>query len=161
MKHLFALLHSPSIRLEISLCQQAPFRQRKPFTRRLQDIESKDSYVSNLDEPALLVTPLSDANEDECLDPRGIIDEINAFLDMDISTDIEKGYHDSKGDIIYLDSLLINDTIPNLPPEVFLDLDPRSLKDEPDNDDLMTEDKVFDPWDLGDNSFSNICKITL
>ncbi|GJW86764.1 hypothetical protein Tco_0162104 [Tanacetum coccineum] len=116
----------------------------------LEDIESKDSYVSNLDEPALLVTPLSDANEDECLDPRGIIDEINAFLDMDISTDIEKGYHDSKGDIIYLDSLLINDTIPNLPPEVFLDLDPRSLKDEPDNDDLMTEDKVFDPgiWEI-------------
>ncbi|GKC72000.1 hypothetical protein Tco_1117883 [Tanacetum coccineum] len=76
---------------------------------------------------------------------RGVIDEIDAFLDMDISTDIENGYHDSEGDIIYLESLLIEDTSPNLPPEVFLDHDPRSLKDEPDNDDLMTEDKVFDP----------------
>ncbi|GJT66527.1 hypothetical protein Tco_1018007 [Tanacetum coccineum] len=46
----------------------------------LEDIESKDSYVSNLDEPALLVTPLS-----------------NAFLDIDVSTDIEDDYHDSNG----------------------------------------------------------------
>ncbi|GJU57293.1 hypothetical protein Tco_1235059 [Tanacetum coccineum] len=114
------------------------------FDEVLENIESKDSYVSNLDEPALLVTPLSDANEDECFDPGGVIDEIDAFLDMDISTDIENGYHDSEGDIIYLESLLIDDTSPNLPPEVFLDHDPRSLKDEPDNDDLMTEDKVFD-----------------
>ncbi|GJU12894.1 hypothetical protein Tco_1135290 [Tanacetum coccineum] len=115
------------------------------FDEVLENIESKDSYISNLDEPALLVTPCFDANEDECFDPRGEIDEIDAFLDMDISTDIENGYHDSEGDIIYLESLLIDDTIPNLPPEVFLDHDPRSLKDEPDNDDLMTEDKIFDP----------------
>ncbi|GJR15422.1 hypothetical protein Tco_0798074 [Tanacetum coccineum] len=115
------------------------------FDEVLEDIESKDSYVSNLDEPALLVTPLSDANKDECFDPGGEIDEIDAFLDMDISTDIENGYYDLEGDIIYLESLLIDDTIPNLPPDVFLDHDPRSLKDEPDNDDLMTEDKVLDP----------------
>ncbi|GJW66416.1 hypothetical protein Tco_0120840 [Tanacetum coccineum] len=120
------------------------------FDEVLENIESKDFYVSNLDEPALLVAPLSDANEDECFDPRGVIDEIDAFLDMDISMNIENGYHDSEGDIIYFESLLIDDTIPNLPPEVFLDHDPRSLKDEPDNDDLMTEDKVFDPeiWEI-------------
>ncbi|GJZ60003.1 reverse transcriptase domain-containing protein [Tanacetum coccineum] len=70
------------------------------------DIESKDSYVSNLDEPVLPVTPLSDANEDECFDLGGDIDEINAFLDMDVSTDIEVGYHDSKGDEIFLEYLL-------------------------------------------------------
>ncbi|GKD52603.1 reverse transcriptase domain-containing protein, partial [Tanacetum coccineum] len=64
------------------------------FDEVLEDIESKDSYVSILDEPALLVTPLSDAIEDECFDPGGVIDEINAFLDMDISTDIENSYHD-------------------------------------------------------------------
>ncbi|GKB41288.1 hypothetical protein Tco_0886230 [Tanacetum coccineum] len=110
------------------------------FNEELEDIESNEYCFSNL-EPALFVTPLSDANEDECFDPGGVIDEIDAFLDMDISTDIENGDHDSKGDIIYLESLLIDDTIPNLPPEVFLDHDPRSLKDEPDNDDLMTKDK--------------------
>ncbi|GJT53542.1 hypothetical protein Tco_0988596 [Tanacetum coccineum] len=114
------------------------------------DIESKDSYVSNFDKPALLVTPFSDANKDECFDPGGEIDEIDAFLDMDISTDIENGYHDSEGDIIYLESLLIKDTIPNLPPEVFLDRDPRSLEDEPDKDDLKNIVKVFDPgiWEI-------------
>ncbi|GJS88765.1 hypothetical protein Tco_0771401 [Tanacetum coccineum] len=88
------------------------------FNEVLKDIESKDSYVFNLDEPTLLVTPFSDANEDECFDPRGDIDEIDAFLNIDVSTDIEDGYHDLEGDIIYLESLLINNTIPNLPPEV-------------------------------------------
>ncbi|GJR33418.1 hypothetical protein Tco_1109650 [Tanacetum coccineum] len=115
------------------------------FDEVLKDIKSKDSYISNLDEPALLVTPLSDDNEDECFDPGGEIDEIDAFLVMDISTDIEDGYHDSEGDIIYLESLLINDTIPNLPPEVFLDHDPKNLKDEHDNEDLKSIVKVFDP----------------
>ncbi|GJY27589.1 hypothetical protein Tco_0403356 [Tanacetum coccineum] len=88
------------------------------FDEVLENIESKDSYVSNLDKLTLLVTPLSDANEDECFEPGGKIDEIDAFLYMDISMDIKNGYHDSEGDIIYLESLLINDTIPNLPPEV-------------------------------------------
>ncbi|GJW58612.1 hypothetical protein Tco_0105343 [Tanacetum coccineum] len=86
------------------------------FDEVLEDIESKDSYVSNLDKPALLVTPLFDANKDECFDPGGVIDEIDAFLYMDISMDIENGYHDLEGDIIYLESFLIGDTIPNLPP---------------------------------------------
>ncbi|GKE76676.1 hypothetical protein Tco_1542796, partial [Tanacetum coccineum] len=39
------------------------------FDKVLENIKSKESYVSNLHEPALLVTPLSDANEDECFDP--------------------------------------------------------------------------------------------
>nr|GEV93080.1 hypothetical protein [Tanacetum cinerariifolium] len=53
------------------------------FDEVLEEIESKASYDSNLDEPALLVTPLFDSNEDECFDPRGVVDEINAFdIDM-------------------------------------------------------------------------------
>ncbi|GKC06238.1 hypothetical protein Tco_0997848, partial [Tanacetum coccineum] len=115
------------------------------FDEVLEDIESGDSYVSKLDESGLLVTPLFNANEDECFDPGGEIDEIDVFLDIGVSTDIKNGYHDSEGDIIYLDCLFKNDTIPNLPPEAFLDHDPKSLKDELDKDDLMTEDKVFDP----------------
>ncbi|GKC26851.1 hypothetical protein Tco_1034145 [Tanacetum coccineum] len=77
--------------------------------------------------------------------PRGDIDEIDAFLDIDVSTDIEDGYHDSEGDIIYLESLLFDDTIPHLPPEVFLDHDLKNLKDGPDNEDLKRMNKVFDP----------------
>ncbi|GJU06609.1 hypothetical protein Tco_1123039 [Tanacetum coccineum] len=163
------------------------------FNEMLKDIENKDSYVSNLAEPALLVTILSKLNEDECFDPGGKFDEIEACLTSDsippgidgaefdpkgdilllekllndypssplplnklnfeelkviksnVSTDIEDNYYDSEGDIIYLESLLIKDTTHNLPPEVFLDHDPRSLKDEPDNDELMSMVKVFDP----------------
>ncbi|GJW70361.1 hypothetical protein Tco_0127278 [Tanacetum coccineum] len=117
------------------------------YNEVLEDIENKESYVSNLDEPALLVTPLSDANEDECFDPGGDIDEIDAFLDIDVSTDIEDSYHDSEGDIIYLESLFINDTIPNLPPEVFLDHDPKSLNDKPNFDDLKIKEKVRFPFE--------------
>ncbi|GKD15582.1 hypothetical protein Tco_1199989 [Tanacetum coccineum] len=79
------------------------------FNEVLEDIESKDSYVSNFDEPILLVTSLLDDNKDECFDPGGDMDKINAFLGIDVSMDIEDGYHDSEGDIIYLESLLIND----------------------------------------------------
>ncbi|GJS44715.1 hypothetical protein Tco_0594836 [Tanacetum coccineum] len=87
------------------------------FDEVLENIESKDSYVSNLDEPALLVTPLSYFNEDECFEPEGDINEIDAFLEIDVFMDIEDGYHDSEGDIIYLESLLNNNSILNLPPE--------------------------------------------
>nr|GEU77932.1 hypothetical protein [Tanacetum cinerariifolium] len=99
----------------------------------VREHESKGSYDSNLDEPDLLVTPLSDVNKDECFDSEGDVDEINDF---------EDGYYDSKGDILYLESLLSDDTTPNLPPEVFLDQDLRSLSDAP-IDDLMSEDKNF------------------
>ncbi|GKD76751.1 hypothetical protein Tco_1339372 [Tanacetum coccineum] len=68
------------------------------FDEVLEDIESKDSYVSHLDEPALLVIPLSDDNEDECFDPGGDVDEIEFLLHRDpskISVDsILKGFTD-------------------------------------------------------------------
>ncbi|GKB91894.1 hypothetical protein Tco_0964166 [Tanacetum coccineum] len=158
------------------------------FDEVLNNIESKESYVSNLDDPALLVTPLSDF-EDECFDPGGDvdeielllhrdpstptisvisilegftdeppleenddlfdleskmndwkkilynapidylifdpgddIDEIDTFLNVDISMDIKDDFYDSEGDVLYLESLLSDDTTPNPPPEVFLDV---------------------------------------
>nr|GEV40369.1 integrase, catalytic region, zinc finger, CCHC-type, peptidase aspartic, catalytic [Tanacetum cinerariifolium] len=69
------------------------------FNEVLEDIENKDSYVSNLDEPAFLVTPLSDVNENECFDPGGDIDEINTFLDIDTSTDIKDAYSEASKSI--------------------------------------------------------------
>ncbi|GKB82169.1 hypothetical protein Tco_0949064, partial [Tanacetum coccineum] len=62
------------------------------FNEVLEDVESEDSFDSKLAEPTFLISPLSDANKDEC-------DEINAFLDLDISTEIENDFHDSEGDI--------------------------------------------------------------
>ncbi|GJW49752.1 hypothetical protein Tco_0091103 [Tanacetum coccineum] len=71
------------------------------------------------------------------------IDKIDAFLNIDVSTGLEDGYHDSEGDIIYLENLLINNTIPNLSLEVFFDHEQKCLKDEPNN--LISMVKVFDP----------------
>nr|GEY07962.1 hypothetical protein [Tanacetum cinerariifolium] len=75
---------------------------------------------------------------------RGDIDEIDAFLEIDVSTDIKDGYYNSKGDIIYLENLLTYDTIPSLLPEMFLDHDSKGLKDEPNDDDLKYMVKNFD-----------------
>nr|GFB52446.1 hypothetical protein [Tanacetum cinerariifolium] len=56
------------------------------FNEVLKNIENKDSYDSNLDEPDLLVTPLFNANEDECFDPGDDVDEIELLLHRDPST---------------------------------------------------------------------------
>ncbi|GJR93727.1 hypothetical protein Tco_0265901 [Tanacetum coccineum] len=56
------------------------------FDEVLKNIESKYSYVSNLDEPALFVTPLFDFNKDEYFDPGGDVDEIEFLLCRDPST---------------------------------------------------------------------------
>ncbi|GKF46014.1 hypothetical protein Tco_0135816, partial [Tanacetum coccineum] len=107
----------------------------------LGDIESKDPGDSDLDEPALLVTPLSDFNEDECFDPGGDVDEIKLPLYRDPSTpklsisSILKGFTDEP-------PLEENDDL--------FDLESKEnewkkiLYDIP-IDDLMTEDKNFDP----------------
>ncbi|GKA80639.1 hypothetical protein Tco_0787331 [Tanacetum coccineum] len=108
----------------------------------LEDVESEDSFDSKLAEPTLLISPLFDANKDECFDPEG--DEIDA------STEIENDFHDLEGDIIFLEKLLINNTFPNLHSEVFLDHDLRSLKDEPNFVDMV---QVFDPG-IHEKSFS-------
>ncbi|GJY60301.1 hypothetical protein Tco_0460958 [Tanacetum coccineum] len=100
------------------------------FDEVLEDIECKDSYDSNLDESTFLVTSLSDLNEDECVDLGDDIDEIDTFLDVDIPTDIEDGYHDSEGDIHYPESLLSDNITLSLPPNVFLDHDPRILRND-------------------------------
>ncbi|GJX55537.1 hypothetical protein Tco_0285434 [Tanacetum coccineum] len=79
------------------------------FNEVLEDIESKDSYVSKLDEPNLLVTPLSKLNEDECFDPGGdfILEEIEACLTSDsIPLGIDDAGFDPEGDILLLEKLL-------------------------------------------------------
>ncbi|GJY22709.1 hypothetical protein Tco_0396367 [Tanacetum coccineum] len=111
------------------------------FDEVLENIESKDSYVSNLDEPAFLVTPLSDFNEDECFNPSGDVDAIEFLLRRNPSTpkisvaSILEGFTDEPpleedDDLFELESKA-NDW-------------KKILYDAP-IDDLMTEDKVFDP----------------
>nr|GEZ24648.1 hypothetical protein [Tanacetum cinerariifolium] len=131
----------------------------------LENIKSKDSYDSNLDKPDLLVTPFFDANKHECFDSGSDDDEINVL-------DCEDSYYDLEGDILYLKSFLNDDLVHRDPSihamsvasilEGFTDKPPLEENDylfdvEPKNDvwkrilydapidDLITEDKVFDP----------------
>ncbi|GKC47583.1 hypothetical protein Tco_1065305 [Tanacetum coccineum] len=156
------------------------------FDKVLEDIECKDSYDSNLEESTFLVTPLSNSNEDECLDPgddiefllhhdpstpmksvasilEGFIDdppfkenddlfdlecdndEIDSFLAIEVSTCIEEGYYDSKGDVFYLESLLSDDTTHNLSSEVFFDHEPQHFQNDSDHDTLITFSPKSDP----------------
>ncbi|GKF48180.1 hypothetical protein Tco_0141431, partial [Tanacetum coccineum] len=112
------------------------------FDEVLEDIECKDSYDSNLDELTFLVTPLSNSNEDECLAPG---DDIEFLL-----------HHDPSTPIISIVSIL-EGFIDEPPLEENDDLfDLKSKENKWKNilyDDLMTEDKVFDP-EIHEKSFS-------
>ncbi|GJX29328.1 putative ribonuclease H-like domain-containing protein [Tanacetum coccineum] len=83
-------------------------------------------------------------DEAECFDPGGDNDEINAFLAIEVPTYIE-GYYDSEGDVTYLESLLSDDTTHNLYPEVFFDHEPQQLRNEPENEPLITFSPKSDP----------------
>ncbi|GJZ57471.1 hypothetical protein Tco_0612965 [Tanacetum coccineum] len=85
----------------------------------VEDVENENSNVLDSDEPILLNTPLSDKVESS--DPEDDIDEINAFLTMEVSSNFKKGYFDSEGDVIFLENLLSDDTTHNLAPEVIPD----------------------------------------
>nr|GEU92588.1 hypothetical protein [Tanacetum cinerariifolium] len=116
------------------------------FDEVLEDIECKDSYDSNLDESTFLVTPLFNSKEDEYFTPG---DDVELLLHRDPSTPIMsvasllEGFTDElpleeNDDLFYLESkndkwkmILYNAPI----------------------DDLITEDKVFDPG-IHDQFFS-------
>ncbi|GJV77961.1 putative reverse transcriptase domain-containing protein [Tanacetum coccineum] len=105
------------------------------------NIESKDSYVSNFDEPALLVTPLSDVNVDECFNLGGDVNEIEFLLHRDPSTpklsiaSILEGFTDEP-------PLEENDDLFDLESK---ENELKKILYDASIDDLMTEDKVFDP----------------
>ncbi|GJV08487.1 reverse transcriptase domain-containing protein, partial [Tanacetum coccineum] len=72
-------------------------------------------------------------DEAECFDPGGDNDEIDAFLAIEVPTYIEEGYYDSEGDVLYLESLLSDDTTHNLSPDVFFDHKPQHIENESDH----------------------------
>ncbi|GKE86579.1 hypothetical protein Tco_1560321, partial [Tanacetum coccineum] len=83
-------------------------------------------------------------DEAECFNPGGDNDEIDAFLAIEVHT-YNKGYYDSEGDITYLESLLSDDTTHNLSPEVFFDYEPQQLRNELENEPLITFSPKSDP----------------
>ncbi|GJX15854.1 reverse transcriptase domain-containing protein [Tanacetum coccineum] len=92
------------------------------FNKMDEDVVNENSNVSDSDEPVLLNTPLSD--KVECFAPEDDIDEIDAFLAIEVSSNFEEGYFDSEGDVTFLDNLLSDDTTHNLASEVISDHEP-------------------------------------
>ncbi|GKB18853.1 hypothetical protein Tco_0852776 [Tanacetum coccineum] len=119
------------------------------FDEVLENIESKASYDSNLDEQDLLVTPLSDFNKDECFDPGSDVDEIEFLLYRDLSppkisvASILEGFTDES-------PLEENDDLFDLESKAN---DWKKILYDAPIEDLMTEDKVFDP-DIHKKKFS-------
>ncbi|GJV45280.1 reverse transcriptase domain-containing protein [Tanacetum coccineum] len=83
-------------------------------------------------------------NEAECFDPRRNDEEIDAFLAIEVPTNIE-GYYDSEGDVLYIESFLSEDTTHNLSTHVFFDHEPQQLKTETENELLITFSPKSDP----------------
>ncbi|GJY49421.1 reverse transcriptase domain-containing protein [Tanacetum coccineum] len=110
------------------------------FNEMEEDVENENSKV--FDEPVLPHTPFSD--KVECFNPGGDNDEIDAFLAIEVPIHIE-GYFDSEGDVTYLESLLSDDTTHNLSPKVFFDHEPQQLRNEPENEPLITFSPKSDP----------------
>ncbi|GJZ88869.1 hypothetical protein Tco_0660651 [Tanacetum coccineum] len=83
-------------------------------------VKTSDNFVKFADELApldslppgmnlvFLNTPLSD--KDECFAPEDDNDEIDDFLAIEVSSNLEEGYFDSEGDIAFLDTLLMKDS---------------------------------------------------
>ncbi|GJX00597.1 hypothetical protein Tco_0184510 [Tanacetum coccineum] len=120
------------------------------FGEVLEDIECKDSYDSNLDESTFLVTPLFDSNEDECLAPS---DDIELLLHHDPSisvVSILEGFTNKP-------SLEENDDLFDLESK---ENDWKKILYDAPIDDLITEDKVFDP-EIHKKKFSYICELNL
>ncbi|GJR03165.1 uncharacterized mitochondrial protein-like protein [Tanacetum coccineum] len=80
-----------------------------------EDVENEELKFQNSDEPVLLNTPLSD--KVECSDPEVDIDEIDAFLAMEVSFNFEEGYFDSEGDVFSSTNLLVMTTTHNRAPK--------------------------------------------
>ncbi|GJX28611.1 hypothetical protein Tco_0236690, partial [Tanacetum coccineum] len=113
----------PSFFVKTSDNLEENFTSSNVNNEMVEDVENENSNVSNSDEPVFLNTPLTD--KVECFDSEDNIDEIDAFLAMEVSSNFEEGYYDSEGDVIFLENLLSDDTTHNLAPEVIFDHEPK------------------------------------
>ncbi|GJV01594.1 reverse transcriptase domain-containing protein [Tanacetum coccineum] len=130
----FLLHHDPSTPMKSVASILEGFIDERPFEENddLFDLECKTNDWKII----LYDAPIDEA---ECFDPGGDNNEIDAFLAMEVSTNIEEGYYDSKGDVIFLENLLSDDTTHNLSPEVFFNHEPQHDTFSPKSDPLHHE----------------------
>ncbi|GKC89726.1 hypothetical protein Tco_1150375 [Tanacetum coccineum] len=125
----FLFHHDPSTPLKSVASILEGFINEPPFEENddLFDLECKTNDWKRI---------LYDAQNDkaECFDLGGDNDEIEAFLAIKVPTYIEEGYYDSEEDVLYLESLLNDDTTHNLSPDVFFYHEPQHIENESDHD---------------------------
>ncbi|GJZ29141.1 hypothetical protein Tco_0573788 [Tanacetum coccineum] len=136
----FLLHHDPFTPMKSVASILEGFIDEQPFEENddLFDLECKTNDWKII----LYVAPIDEA---ECFDPGGNNDEIDAFLAIEVPTYIEEGYYDSEGDVIYLESLLSDDTTHNFSSDVFFDHEPQQIRNEPENESLITFSPKSDP----------------
>ncbi|GJZ38636.1 reverse transcriptase domain-containing protein [Tanacetum coccineum] len=106
------------------------------FNEMVKDVENKNSNVSNSDEP------------------------IDAFLAMEVSSNFEECYFDSKEDVIFIENLLSDDTTHNLAPEVISDHEPKQ------NESIYNTSITFSPrsdarhHEFDGNRMTLLCEIS-
>ncbi|GKC42153.1 reverse transcriptase domain-containing protein [Tanacetum coccineum] len=124
----FLLNHDPSTPLKSVASILEGFINDPPFEENddLFELECKTNDWKRI----LYDAPIDEA---ECFDPGGDNDEIDAFLAIEVPTYIEEGYYDSEGDVLYLKSLLNDDTTHNLSPDVCFDHEPQHIENESDH----------------------------
>ncbi|GJX90974.1 hypothetical protein Tco_1062746 [Tanacetum coccineum] len=125
----------------INISEEKSVTFSNPLFDLNDDFTSSDDESLSDKDSALLVTPLSDFNVDECFDPGGDVDEIDFLLHRDPSTpkmsvvSILKGFTDEP-------ALEENDDLFNLESK---DNEWKKILYDAPIDDLMAEDKVFNP----------------
>ncbi|GKD08424.1 hypothetical protein Tco_1188109 [Tanacetum coccineum] len=131
--------------MNISLDSLPPGNDNSTLKKDLHE-ENFQENTNVSDEQVLLNTPLSD--KDECFAPEDNNDEIDDFLAMEVSSNLEEGYFDSKGDIAFLDNLLSDDDSHNLASKVTSDHEPEqnesSITFSPRSDPLHIEFAVIE-----------------
>ncbi|GKE84122.1 hypothetical protein Tco_1557864, partial [Tanacetum coccineum] len=134
------LHHDPSTPLKSVASILEGFIDNTPFKENddLFDLEGKTNDWKRI----LYDAPIDEAG---CFDPGGDNDEIDAFLAIEVPTYIEEGYYDSEGDVLYLESLLNDDNTYNFSSDVFFDHEPQQIRNEPENESLITFSPKSDP----------------
>ncbi|GJZ62617.1 reverse transcriptase domain-containing protein [Tanacetum coccineum] len=132
--------HDPSTPMKSFTSILEGFIDDPPFEENddLFDLECKMNNWKRI----LYDAPIDEA---ECFDRGCDNDEIDDFLAIEVPTYIKEGYYYSEGDVIYLESLLSDDTTHNLSPEVFFDHEPQHIKNESNHDTLITFSPKNDP----------------
>ncbi|GJX52117.1 hypothetical protein Tco_0280486 [Tanacetum coccineum] len=127
------LHHDPSTPLKSVASILEGFIDNTPFEENddLFDLEGKTNDWKRI----LYDAPIDEAG---CFDLGGDNDEIDDFLAIEVPTYIEEGYYDSERDVLYLESLLIDDNTYNFSSDVFFDHEPQQIRNEPENESLIT-----------------------